>query len=534
MSGAARTCPPLPSKPLTMPISLLSPQRLLIPLLSTTSLLLAACSGNYDHAPSNDLTEAQLERGIQGLQTLVPQLMERSGVPGVAVAVVWNGELRYAQGFGVRETGKPEPITPDTVFQLASVSKSVGATVVATQVDAGVITWDTPVATQLPDFLLAGGGPQPSVGDLYAHRSGLPDHAGDQLEDLGYERDTILHRLRYVPVKQLGSHYAYTNFGLTAAAQAVANAAGTEWATLSERELYQPLGMSRSSSRFADFIAQDNRAIGHSWQDGRYQALYQRQPDAQSPAGGVSSSARDMARWLALLQGMGTSAEGRKLFAPAALEPALVRQSPPGHQYGFGFNVGNDPYGQRLNSHSGAFLLGASTVFMHWPDSALGIVVLTNAAPSGVAEASAISFIELVRNGSTSQDWYTVLHDQFQQEMFQPFGSLAGQTPPATPVQPLPLERYTGTYDNDYYGQASITLDNGTLTLSLGKQGQSSYKLRHWDGSRFVFSLLGENAVEGSVSYLDFTVNPVGNVTGLRTEYFAEDLSGGSFIRSGY
>ena len=511
-------------------------RHLLLPLLGAASLLLAACGGGEDApaAPASDLTEAQIERGVQGVETLVPQLMARSGVPGVAVAVVWRGELRYAKGFGVREAGKPGPITPDTVFQLASVSKSVGATVVATQVDAGRIAWDTPVALHLPDFRLSGDGPQPTVGDLYSHRSGLPDHVGDQLEDLGYDRDDILRRLRHVPVKPLGSHYAYTNFGLTAAAQAVANAAGADWAALSERVLYQPLGMNRTSSRFADFMARDDRAIPHAWEDGRYQALYQRQPDAQSPAGGVSSSVRDMAQWLALLQSMGVTADGRTLFAPAALEPALVRQAPPGNEYGFGFNVGNDSRGQRLKSHSGAFLLGASTVFMHWPDSALGIVVLTNAAPSGLAEATAISFIELARNGATSRDWYAMIHEQFLQDMFQPFGSLAGKTPPAAPVPPLPLERYAGGYSNDYYGSAAITVEDGALALTLGKQGQVRYKLRHWDGSRFVFDLGGENAVEGSVSYLDFTIDQAGNVSGLRTEYFAEDLSGGNFARVGY
>jgi CubicO group peptidase (beta-lactamase class C family) len=146
------------------------------------------------------------------------------------------------------------------------------------------------VASKLPQFTLA----DPyvtahvTIGDLYAHRSGLPEHAGDDLEDLGYDRAQVLERLRYLPLDPFRSSYHYTNFGVTAAAEAVAAAARVDWATLSEQVLYTPLGMSSTSSRFADFEARENRARGHQLVGGAYVARDVRQPDAQSPAGGVS------------------------------------------------------------------------------------------------------------------------------------------------------------------------------------------------------------------------------------------------------
>lgn len=494
---------------------------------------LAACGGGdaEPSRPASDLSQAQVRQAIQGIDALVPELMARSGVPGVAVAIVWRGEPVYLRGFGVRKAGQDATVDADTVFQLASVSKSVGATVVATQVDRGVIDWDSPVARHLPGFRLSGAA-QPSIGDLYAHRSGLHDHAGDQLEDIGYGRDEILQRLRHAPVTPLGSAYAYTNFGMTAAGQAVANAAGTDWAALSEQALYQPLGMTRTSSRFADFMARSNHAVPHVLVDGRYQALYQRQPDAQSPAGGVSASIRDMAAWLALIQGVGTTAQGKTIVSRAALEPALSRQSPPGGSYGFGFGIGSDPASRPLQSHSGAFLLGAATVYMNWPASSLGIVVLTNAQPLGLPEAIAISLIEVAHLGAPSQDWYAVMHAQFQHDLYQPSGALAGQAAPASPQPPQPLAQYAGRYANDYYGAASISVEDNALVLSMGPSGQVRHPLRHWDGSRFVFDMAsGENAIPGSRSAVDFDVSGALPASQLQIEYYAEDLTGGVFTR---
>ena len=253
-------------------------------------------------APAMPLPDNAVAGAVARLDGIAADLMSSSGIPGLAVAVVHGGKTLYAKGFGVRDTRSDEPVDAGTVFQLASLSKPIAATVVAQQVGAGVITWDTPVVDTLPWFALS----DPSVtrmvtvGDFFAHRSGLPDHAGDVLEDLGYDRRAVLERMRLLPLAPFRTSYAYTNFGVTAAAEAVATAAGRDWADLSEQVLYRPLGMSTASSRFADFQSRPDRAVGHVKVDGAYQPRYTRDPDAQSPAGGVSASVQDMASWLAM------------------------------------------------------------------------------------------------------------------------------------------------------------------------------------------------------------------------------------------
>lgn len=459
------------------------------------------------------IPEGRIDDAVEELDRLAEDLFASSGVPGMAVAVVHGGKVVYSKGFGVRNVVTKERVDPDTVFQLASLSKPVGATVVARRIAAGGVEWDTPVHRLLPSFTLA----DPyvtehvTIGDLYAHRSGLPDHAGDLLEDLGYDRDQILDRLRLLPLGPFRNSYEYTNFGLTAAAVAVAAAAGTEWETLSQQTIYGPLGMKSTSSRYADFASRANRAEGHVLVDGKYEpANPQRQPDAQSPAGGVSSSVADMAAWMTMVLADG-SAGGSILVPPEDLLPAVSPQAvsaPPKTPdaragfYGFGFNVGDSASGRVVLGHSGAFGLGAATAFTLIPSADVGIITLTNAAPIGVPETLNAEFADLVQFGKAQQDWRTLYREAFQ-PLGAPAGALAGKQPPAKPAPARPPASYAGTYDNAYYGPATISATDQSLTLTLGPNNMT-FPLKHWDGDIFVFTPPGENANRGSISQATF------------------------------
>lgn len=377
-------------------------------------------------APKSDqITDSQVKAALIELEKLTLQEMQKTGVPGIAIAVVYQDQLVYLKGFGMREVSKSDSVDADTVFQLASVSKPLGSTVIAKLVSEKVLTWDDTVVQYDPDFAMD----QPFVTrnltlrDLYSHRSGLPDHAGDLLEDMGYDRATILHNLRYIPTKNhFRSQYAYTNFGVTQAAVAAARAAGTTWEQLSQDRLYKPLGMHSTSSTLADFLAHTNRAQGHVLINGKWVAKYQRDPDAQSPAGGASSSARDMAQWLRLHLS-GGKLNGEPIISAEALaetyRPEMVSNpaSNPATDrtgfYGLGWGVGYDELGRVKLSHSGAFLLGAATVVYMLPSEQLGIVILTNSAPIGVPEALAASFIDLATYGRVQRDWVTLYKQGF-------------------------------------------------------------------------------------------------------------------------
>src|SRR4051794_16531320 len=194
----------------------------------------------------------QIEAAVGRIDGLAEDLLQRTGVPGLAVAVVHDDQVVYAKGFGVRKVGTDEPVDENTVFQLASVSKPLGATVIAGSVGRGKVSWEDPINEYLPHFALADPftSRRVTIADLYAHRSGLPEHIGDLQEDMGYGQREILRRLRYVPLAPpLRSGYAYTNFGLTVGALAAARAERSSWQALSSRNLYAPLGMTATSSR---------------------------------------------------------------------------------------------------------------------------------------------------------------------------------------------------------------------------------------------------------------------------------------------
>lgn len=469
-----------------------------------------------------------VDRAVAKLDGIAGELMESSGIPGMAVAVVHGGKTIYAKGFGVRDVRTGQKVDADTVFQLASLSKPIAATVVAQQAGTSAIGWGTPITEALDWFALA----DPAVtrmltvGDLFAHRSGLPDHAGDLLEDLGYDRREILQRLRLLPLDPFRISYAYTNFGVTAAAEAVAAAAGEPWEDLSEEVLYRPLGMSSTSSRFADFAARPDRAVGHVRASDGFQPLYTRDPDAQSPAGGVSSSVTDMARWLAMVLADG-SHDGVAVVDPEALLGALTPQmvsNPPTEPamrpgfYGYGFNVSTSAAGRVQFSHSGAFLLGAATNFVIIPSADVAIVALTNAAPSGIPETLTAEFTDLVEFGEVREDWRGLYAEAFS-AIDTPVGELAGRRPPADPAPARPVRTYTGSYANDYWGPAMVAERDGALTLSLGPRPQT-YPLTHWDGDVFTFAPGDENAPPGSVSAARFDGDS------LTLEYFDADGMG--------
>ena len=143
------------------------------------------------------------ERAVQELPRVVAEIMKRSQVPGMAVAVVIDGKTVLTQGYGTREVGKQAPVDAHTVFQIASISKSLSATVAAIEVSQGKAAWDDPVSRYLPDFKLGNAyvSEHATIGDYFAHRSGLPGTAGDDLEDLGFSRNEVLARLRLLPLR---------------------------------------------------------------------------------------------------------------------------------------------------------------------------------------------------------------------------------------------------------------------------------------------------------------------------------------------
>ena len=477
------------------------------------------------------------ERAVQELPQIVADIMRRSQVPGMAVAVVIDGKTVLAQGYGTREAGKQAPVDAQTVFQIASISKSLSATVAAIEVSKGRASWDDPVSRYLPDFRLSNAyvSERATIGDFFAHRSGLPGTAGDDLEDLGFSRGDVIARLRLLPLDAFRTSYHYANFSTTIGAEAVAKAAGRPWEQLADDQLFKPLGMKSTSYRYGDFEARGNRAVLHAYQHGRFVPAGQRNADQQAPAGGVSSTVVDLAEWLKLLLADGQY-QGKALIAPGALLPALSPQafSARAHDldsrsgfYGYGFNVNTELGGRPSMGHSGAFLMGTGTTFRIVPSAGIGIVVLTNGAPVGAAESVAASFTDTALYGKPTRDWFAAYNGAMK-AFFEPQADLSGQADPAKPAASKALSQYTGRFDNPYFGPAEIQEANGALTLVLGPKGMR-IPLRHWDGDTYAFAPVGEAELVASLASIVFRMDQ-GRAQGFDIKFY-DDSGQGRWVR---
>lgn len=485
--------------------------------------------------PAASISDKQVEVAAKNLLANARREMKSTGIPGMAIAVVFEGKVLLAEGLGVREVGTTQSVDPDTVFQLASISKPIGSTVIAALVGKKIVSWDSRLSDLDPSFAMSDAwvSREIQICDLYSHRSGLPAHAGDLLEDLGYSQAEILHRLRFLaPEGSFRAHYAYTNFGLTAAAVAVAKAAGKDWATLSEDVLYKPLGMKSTSSRYADFIARPNRASGHQWINGKWVHTSQRQPDAQSPAGGVSSSINDLVSWMQLQLQEGKF-HGRSIVSEAALaethlpfiRTGIRRDTGQPTFYGLGWDTLRDSKGRLRLSHSGAFAMGASTFVALLPEQDLGVVILTNASPLGVPEGLGNIFLDEALEGSATEDWLKIFKAVFARMMDPTYPPLP-PNPPKIATPALAGAAYAGTYANDFFGQATVTSTDKGLVLSLGPEGKSQ-PLIHWDRDIFAYDPIGEMAT--GPSPVIFTVGPDGTAREMKIEHL--DVHGAGTFR---
>jgi CubicO group peptidase (beta-lactamase class C family) len=457
-----------------------------------------------------EITPDRVNAALAQLEPYIRAALDQTKVPGAAVAVIYNDKVVFLRGYGVRKVGEPEAIDPDTVFEIASVSKPIASTILASLVGQGKISWDDKVADLEPDFKLSS--PETTrevtIRDFLSHRSGLATESGDLLEDLGYSRPNILYRMRYLPLPGVfRKTYAYSNFGYTTGAIAAATKIGKPWETIAQEQLYGPLGMTSTSSRFSDYEDRANKAALHIMIDGQPINRFVREADAEAPAGGVSSSARDLAQWVRLQLNEGKW-NGKQLIDASALaethkpqvcrvaeDPAKPNVCPGDQYYGLGWDVGKDALGHDQFAHSGAFFLGTSTAVYIVPEEHIGVLALTNSTPVGLPESICLTFLDYLHYGKQRRDYLPLIAhimDQMIAETQDAAPNYATLPAPSNPTAAKPLTTYVGKYTNEYFGTLEVSVENNRLILRLPPRG-AYYELAHWDGDVFTYYFASES-----------------------------------------
>ena len=312
-------------------------------------------------------------------------------------------------------------------------------------------------------------------------------------------------RLRLLPLPgEFRKTYKYSDFGYTEGAIAAAKHVRERWEVLAHERLFKPLGMTSTSYRYSDYENSENKAAIHVFVDGKPVARYKRDPDAEAPAGSASSSVRDLAQWLRLQLAGGTW-NGEQIVAAEALKETHSPQIVTGVDhinggnayYGLGWDVNYDRHHNVILSHSGAFFLGTGTAVRFSPSDQLGIIVLTNALPTGLAEATTFTFFDLYKDGKPSRDWLPLFAGIFRSMIESDNNATPDYSklkPPASPAPSRPLSAYVGTYRNEYYGRIEITEQSKSLWMRLPANG-ALYCLSHWDGDTFTYRFEAEQGI---------------------------------------
>src|SRR3954454_16292318 len=398
----------------------------------------------------------------------VRRVMQTFAVPGVSVAIVKDGKVVLARGYGVRRLGEPAPVDARTRFGIASNTKLLTATALALLVEEGKIEWDKPVITYLPAFAMS----DPyvthelTVRDLLVHRSGLGLGAGDLLwwPPSTYNRKEIARRIRYIPLAtSFRSAYAYDNVLYLVAGELIEAVSGKSWEDFVRTRILAKVGMTDSDVRHSGATAGGNVAGTHAEVNDTVRAVDPFTSDNTNPAGGIMSGAADMAKWMMVQLDSGRVADGSRLFSPASatqlwreVTPTPIGDAPGGMSalahlratmagYALGLGV-RDYRGHILRQHTGGLPGYLSKVAMI-PDLRLGVAVLTN-QESGLAFESIVYQVLDYYIGAKAPDspaLYQQLRERNRQKLRETQQkAVAVRDSSAGPS--LPIGKYAGTY----------------------------------------------------------------------------------------
>jgi CubicO group peptidase (beta-lactamase class C family) len=461
------------------------------------------------------------------LDAYVTRVMRDFNVPGVSIAVVQDGRVLLAKGYGVRKLGEPTPVDDRTLFGIASNTKAFTATALGILVEEGKLQWDAPVINYLPWFAMY----DPfvtrelTIRDLLVHRSGLGLGAGDLLwwPPSTYDRKEIARRLRYIkPATSFRSAFAYDNVLYTVAGEVIETVSGKSWEEFIQSRILAPVGMAGSTVRHSASAAGGNVATTHGPIDGRIRPVAPFASDNTNPAGGINSSASDMAKWMIVQLDSGRVGSGR-LFSPrtarelwSVVTPLRPPNPPPQLAplranyagYGLGFFL-RDYRGFKMVWHTGGLPGYVSRVSLI-PDRKIGVTVLTNQESGEAFDAITLRILDHVL-GFSPTDWGAVFKSlKAQNDSGRAVEERAAIVRDTASRPSLPIEKYAGTYRDAWYGDVTIALEAGKLVMRFTHSPSLTGDLEHYQYDTFIARWRDREL--RADAYVTFALKPDGSI----------------------
>lgn len=467
------------------------------------------------------------------ISTTIARALDAFKTPGMSVSIVKDGQVVFADGFGVRDMDGGAEVDENTLFRIASTSKAFTSAALAILVDEGRLDWDQKVISVLPKFKMM----DPwvtkefTVRDLLVHRSGLGIGAGDLMlwpEPSGFTRDEIIHGLRYLKsTSSFRSRYAYDNLLYIVAGDVVSKASGMPYERFVQTRIMDKLGMDCFGGAIAPRDLR-NVAIPYGFIEGRIQAIPRNKVTgkitASHPAGGLACNADGMAKWMLAQLGAGVGKNGARIFSKkqrdemwksqtilSVSDSERANDNTHFKTYALGWRK-EDMHGVEVISHTGT-LSGFQAYVVLVPELNLGIALLNNGSNYG-ARTSVMQSILKAYMGQPRKDWvghYKAGQDKAARTPKTPETDYeAGGTGRVT----RPLSSYAGSYKDPWFGIVDIKMKDGNLRFTARKSVNLSGTLEPFKDNTFI--VRWDNRGFNADAFAKFQPGQNGRVTGLK------------------
>lgn len=473
---------------------------------------------------------------------------ERWEIPGLAVAIVHEGEVVMAQGFGYLGLDGERAVDVDTQFGIASLSKAMTATALGLLVDEGQLAWDDRVIDHLPGFALSDPWVtrQVTIRDLLSHRVGVGRLFGNRLTFMpNASLDEALAVLREHDFEQpFRQGHVYSNAMYAVAGAVLESVSGQPWDDFVEQRLFAPLGMTRSNTRISGL--DDNAAWPHQEIDGELVAIERRDWTWGAAAAAVNSTANDLVRWMRF--NLEAELDGHELLAPETLKAIHAPASLVGfdqdyqgvNAYGLGWGMGRYQTFHVLR-HGGA-TDGINSLIWLVPELNLGIAVSANRF-TGFNTALARTVVDRFA-GIDGADWSSQLLDEVRERRAEA-ATARDEFDTSREIDTRPrhaLSAYVGEYRHSLYGLAEVIEQDGQLQLRLWQDDSQILALEHWhhdtfkarwrnlaQREKFIWFAMGEDGLPAELK-VRFTLRPLALEEGI---YPADYVRVARYVKGG-
>ncbi|MFV8270363.1 serine hydrolase [Flavobacterium sp. GT2N3] len=436
---------------------------------------------------------------------VVNRTLKTFNVPGIAVAIVKDGTVIHAKGYGVKSILTNEKVDANTLFGIASNSKAFTSAALAMLVDEGKVKWDDKVIKYLPNFKMYNDyvTTEFTIRDLLTHRSGLGLGAGDLMIWPGggnFTPTDIIENLQYLkPVSAFRTQYDYDNLLYIVAGEVIRVASGLSWCDFVEERMMKPLEMNNSVASFLRLKDTTNIIAPHVPIDGKLKVIKRYQNQLFDAAAGIYSSVNDLSKWTIMQMNNGKyGPQNKQLFSEKEHDEMWQLQTiiptktkAPYNTHFSGYGLGwflNDVKGYKQVSHTGG-LEGIVTQVTLIPELKLGIIVLTN-QQSGAAFNAITNTIKDNYLGIQSENYVTIYSDRMKANeetadkiTAEVWASVATKKKENIKID---FKSFIGTYKDNWFGEVVLSERKGRLYFASKRSPQLTGEVFFYKDTNYV------------------------------------------------